>query len=308
VGVLNAKNGQEISHFGPEYYAYSAALSPDDQLIAIGNSFGQTEIWNLTSFSQVGTLKSSSMEWESEQFSPCGNYIQTISNDGTLIVWKTESLETVVTLSDVSHRVTASTMSYDGRFVITGAQDGTVYKWDTSTGRLVSALGSVQDEVLCCFVSPDGGRIVASAANRTIIVWDGESGTLLHVINNAAGNVIVMSPCEDSNFLRLRSRTGEVLLDVLNGELVRDTNQSSAWICQTVLHADATGVGLKIRLEHFPKPFIHHIYDTVTYPSAFKVNPADPLSFVAGCADGSVRFFRLEGVELPMFEQTSQKA
>jgi hypothetical protein len=30
------------------------------------------------------------------------------------------------------------------------------------------------------------------------------------------------------------------------------------------------------------------------------LHPADPLSFVAGCADGSVRFFRLEGVELPV--------
>ena len=308
VAVLNANNGQEIFHFGPEYYSYSAALSPDKQLLAIGTSFGETEIWDLTTFTQLGTLKSSSMEWESEQFSPCGNYIQTISNDGTLIVWKTELLETVVTLSDVSHRITASTMSYDGSFVITGDLNGTVHKWDTSTGRLVSALGSGQDEVLCCFVSPDGARIVASAANRTIIVWDCESGTLLRVINNAAGNVIVMSPCEDSNFLRLRSRTGEVLLDVLNGELVRDTNQSSAWIYPTVLHADATGVGLKLRMEHFPKPFTHHICDTVTHPSAFKVNPADPLSFVAGCADGSVRFFRLEGVELSTFEQTSQKA
>jgi WD40 repeat protein len=299
VGVLNAKNGQEICRFGPEYYNYRATLSPNDEFIAIGTSFGDTEIWDLKSFTQLGTLKSSMMEWESEQFSSCGNYIQTISNDGTLIVWKTESLEALVTLREVSHRITASTMSYDGRFVITGAQDGTVYKWDTSTGRLVSALGSLEDEILCSFISPDGGRIVASAANRTIHVWDGDSGTLCNVIRDADANVIAMSPCPDSNLLRLRSWTGEVLLDLVNGELVTAANLSSVRICPTVLHADTTGIGLKIRMEHFPKPFTHHLCDTVTHPLAFKVNPTDPLSFVADCSDGSVRFFRLEGVELP---------
>jgi WD40 repeat protein len=190
-------------------------------------------------------------------------------------------------------------MSYDGRFVITGAQDGTVYKWDTSTGRLVSALGSLEDEILCSFISPDGGRIVASAANRTIHVWDGDSGTLCNVIRDADANVIAMSPCPDSNLLRLRSWTGEVLLDLVNGELVTAANLSSVRICPTVLHADTTGIGLKIRMEHFPKPFTHHLCDTVTHPLAFKVNPTDPLSFVADCSDGSVRFFRLEGVELP---------
>ena len=48
--------------------------------------------------------------------------------------------------------------------------------------------------------------------------------------------------------------------------------------------------------------------DAVLFGAHSRINPTDPLSFVAGCADGSVRFFHLEGVELPTFEQTAPKA
>jgi len=56
---------------------------------------------------------------------------------------------------------------------------------------------------------------------------------------------------------------------------------------------------LRIRgITGFVPPWIH-----LDIPAASqrvtKVLPNDPLSFVAGCADGSVRFFRLEGVDLP---------
>lgn len=191
--------------------------------------------------------------------------------------------------------------------VLTSSKKDTDRVWDTSSGGEISVLGSFTNRVTAAMFNADGSKVVTCTGNYDIQIWDTLSGTELVNIPPPIG--YVEDFVSHGDIFEVVSSHGEKLYWWEDGSKVLDSDYlMKCFTCQTLL-GKSGDVGLSLRIRgrsKFRAPFIH--LDAVLFGAHSRINPTDPLSFVAGCADGSVRFFHLEGVELPTFEQTAPKA
>jgi hypothetical protein len=97
-------------------------------------------------------------------------------------------------------------------------------------------------------------------------------------------------------------------MDAETGELLSGQRLASLGCnVRSTVAMDAFGVGLTVYRPDTDIRILTHL-DSECIFNATVVCPTNPYSFTVGCADGSVRFFRLEGVDLPTFGQTAPKA
>ena len=236
-----------------------------------------------------------------------------------------------------SESVTGAVLSPTGERLLTWSKDRTARVWDLESGTERVALRGHSAAVTGGAFSEDGSQVATVSEDGSARVWDALTGRPLHTIDGLESGLIEVAFVNGDRTLLVRGTNREHLLDVATGSAVSEGRPITSMERPTLLIGKDLEIGLDVRgdastgsgmecerccgtgfvypddIERlgmqghwWPGPCRlcgyrgHRTHlDSPTTADAFQIDPMDPLSFAAGCADGSVRFFHLEGVELP---------
>jgi WD40 repeat protein/serine/threonine protein kinase len=180
--------------------AWSAAFSPDGQLLAVGAGVadGIVRVYDLTNGQLLHRLEGHVDRVVSVAFSPDGHRLASTSLDRTVKLWETATGQEVLTLrghKDVTSRVLFSPP--DGRRLASVSVDGTLTIWDATP---LGAGARNHSRVLAGHTGivygvafgpePDGRRLASASADQTVKLWDTGTGEELFTFPGHTNKVL----------------------------------------------------------------------------------------------------------------------
>ena len=249
VRVLRGQIGK-----GHEGKIFAVALSPDDQLLAVG---GYPLRWGIRIIDfQNGEIKALLKGHENVilglAFSPDGNRLISGSSDKTARIWDVRSQKTIHVLKGHTERIYAVAFSPDGTLAVTGSYDDTLKLWNAKSGSQIKILKGHSDKVRSVAFTPDGKYILSGSWDKTIRMWGGRTGEFIKVLakqNRAVGNLSISPDSEkvlSSASIGAGSRTNNVF-SIPSGDKITSFTKHRNIVLATDISPDgrtaATGGG-----------------------------------------------------------------
>ena len=170
----------------------------------------------------------------SAAYSPNGEQLATIGDDGTVIIWDAltgiESLRLAGTTIP-SDLVTEQRIAYspDGKRL--AACDGNQLKvYDPASGELLRTLSGHEQDVISVTFSTDGKYIATGSSDTTVRIWDARSGNLLHTLEGHSAEVGGLAFSPEGTLLLSSSEDGTLIIwNVETGELLRSVPEFAVY-------------------------------------------------------------------------------
>lgn len=147
-------------------------------------------------------------------FSPTGDRLFTLTNDGTAKLWDTTSAsdKELFDLS-TSHVTFPATFSDDGKQLATLSENGSVLIWDVSEGRSSTMEGQLETRNTGPRVSKGlafspNGNLIAAFAGKMVEVWDIKSKRRLMTLSGHKDSVTSIAFTIDGRFIATASDDG----------------------------------------------------------------------------------------------------
>ncbi|HPF39396.1 MAG TPA: protein kinase [Phycisphaerae bacterium] len=115
--------------------AFSARISPDGALIAVGDSIGAVHVFNADTFEPVTILTGHESPVQSITFSPDGQFIVAGAGDGCIRFWPISKARQTQVLRGHQSYVYPVVFSPDGSQIASASWDGTIRTWDAQTAE-----------------------------------------------------------------------------------------------------------------------------------------------------------------------------
>ncbi len=164
---------------GVHGYIFSAALSPDDTLLAIGTYRALTPQYDhrihlieLPAGRIVRSLKGHSYTIYDLTFSPDGERLASASHDSTVRIWDVKTGESLKTLRGHTEPVHGVAWSADGKQLVSGSLDKTARIWSVETGATTAVLKEHQGQIMAVGWSPDGKTIATGCYDKSIRLYE----------------------------------------------------------------------------------------------------------------------------------------
>jgi WD40 repeat protein len=106
--------------------AIRVCFSPDDELLAIGDSNGQVWLWSVDPLQPLAELGRHETHVEAVVFSPDGRRVASASDDRTIRLWDVGGRKLVTRIGTHTSPINSIAFSPDGRQLLSGEHDGTV--------------------------------------------------------------------------------------------------------------------------------------------------------------------------------------
>ncbi|MEO0431305.1 MAG: NACHT domain-containing protein, partial [Cyanobacteria bacterium J06656_5] len=119
---------------------YSVAFSPDSKRLAIGDSKGSVQVWDVATNQVVLMCTGHLGEVNSVAFSPDGQRLASGSSDNTVKLWASEGGDCLATLNGHENGVWSVAFSPDGQRLASGSSDNTVKLWASESGDCLATL------------------------------------------------------------------------------------------------------------------------------------------------------------------------
>jgi WD40 repeat protein len=180
-------------------YAFSTAISPNNQNVAVGCSDGKLKIYQISTGALLIDFAAHPFLVSSIAYTPNGNYIVSGGDDNKVKIWDTNGV-LVHTLTGHGGDVTNVKVTPDGNHVVSASKDDKIKIWETATGTLVNTISGHKKDVNCLDVSPDGSKLVSASSDSTCKIWNFSTGSLLSTFGVAdSGSVhsVAWSPNGD---------------------------------------------------------------------------------------------------------------
>ncbi len=163
----------------------SAAVSPQDNLLAIGTATGEIWLYQVLSGMALAWLSGHTDGVWSVAFHPNGDILASSSDDQTVRLWDIATGECLRILEDHTNRVRSVTFSPNGRLLASSSDDQTVRLWDVLAGTNLGILLGHSDRIWSTAFSPDGRLLATGSNDQTIRVWDLTTGSCIkHLIGH----------------------------------------------------------------------------------------------------------------------------
>jgi WD40 repeat protein len=179
---------------------FSAAFSPNDEVILTGAANGKATLWRGGSPKDVREPRPNQGPILSVGFSNDGKRIVTARADGTAHVLDSATAQAVGRTLHHDGAVSSATFSPDGKRVLTASVDGTARVWAAATGNPLGPPIRQKGALYSAAFSPDGGWIVTADADGTAKVWDAATRRLLETLN-VGGQVLSVAFSPDGRFV-----------------------------------------------------------------------------------------------------------
>lgn len=213
---------------GLEGKLYTAALSPDGRLLAVGGVSALVDardqrilLIELPEGRMAGSLAGHTGAIRGLKFSPDGSRLASASEDATARVWDVAARKTTLVLAGHRGRVHVVDWSPDGSRIATGSADRTARIWSAVDGTSQATLEGFSGWVISLAYSPDG-RTLAVAGGRSIRLFE-PSGRQRYAWNQLDEEVNALAFSADSRQLlytwgsRRNTIHGTAILDMADG-------------------------------------------------------------------------------------------
>ena len=200
VQVWDTRTGDTLRTFTFYSDGRTLAFSPDSRTLACATE-SEVKLWDTQTWAERPTLSGGSEKVNDLAFTPGGEALATLGDDGVIRLWETKTWKARHILSghrgkpysfkfspDGKTLVSASSISQDGEVV-----SGEVKLWDVETGE--TRLTVADNTGLVYAVAPDGATLAtASSVERNdevisaeVKLWDVRTGELRRTLNKASG-------------------------------------------------------------------------------------------------------------------------
>ncbi|MEG4809139.1 AAA-like domain-containing protein [Microcoleus sp. F8-D3] len=200
----------------------SLAISPDDEIIAVGTSDGELQIWHQDG-RLISTFKAHIAPVIGVAIDPDRQLIASGSGDLTIKLWQlnssTDKAALLHTLTGHKAPIYSVKFSPDGELIVSASQDSTVKIWrrnGTLFKTLTGHLGVVRKAVF----SPDGKFIASASEDSTVKIWR-RDGTLLKTLSPNQSPVLSIAFSPDSQAIAAGTGDGTIKLWKRDGTLLR---------------------------------------------------------------------------------------
>src|SRR5579863_607065 len=231
---------------GTHGYLFSAALSPDDKLLAVGTYRALTPLYDhrihlidLDKGKIIRSLKGHVYTIYDLAFSPDGERLASASHDATLRIWDVKTGKTLQILKGHTEPVHGVAWKPDGKQVVSGSLDKTARIWNLDTGTATVVMRDHQDHINSVGWSPDGRTIATGSEDKSIRLYE-PSGKFRYAWRNLPNQVESLKFSPDSKRLLYTygSNTvppiGAMLLDMEKGpQLLKYNAHENSPICCT---------------------------------------------------------------------------
>ncbi len=228
------------------------AFSPDSRRLATAGADGLAIVWDVSSGTQVRTLRGHTGMVFGPGFDPDGRRLVTGSTDSTLRVWDLETARSLLILrghhapavaafdrtgtrlistgADGMTKIWDATVESDpmvlsghrgwcfgvafhpGGKIVATAGWGGILTWDTATGRKLATLGAGQGVPEGVAYSRVGTRLFSGTDDGTVKVWNPATGALLYNMKGHKGQVFVVAFVSDELGVATAGEDGTVRL------------------------------------------------------------------------------------------------
>lgn len=154
------------------------AFSDDGQMLVAAGA--DLQVWDLTTFKQVGLVENSDTVSTTELFRPVlispDNQLMAIAGNpsGQVLLYRTDGT-LVAGLEGHTARSLTVAFSHDGKILATGSEDQTIRLWQTDDGTPLGTLQGHEEGVIALKFSPDDQRLASGSNDQTVKIWDWQS-------------------------------------------------------------------------------------------------------------------------------------
>ena len=159
-------------------YAFSTAIAPSNDKVAVGCSNGKLKIYNIATGNLLNDINAHSSWVTSVAYSLDGNKIVTGGNDDKVKVWS-NSGNLLLTCSGHTDDITNVKVTPDNKFVVSSSKDDKIKIWNILTGEMVQSITGHRNDINGIDISPDGSKIVSASSDSTCKIWNLQTGKLL---------------------------------------------------------------------------------------------------------------------------------
>lgn len=164
----------------------AVAFSPDGKYALSGGSFGNIELWSISSGTSVKTVAGSDGAFllpprvNAVSFSSDGEYALSGGHDNLVKLWNTKNLTLIRTFAGHSGMggVSSVDFSRDGKYIVSAGWNGNIKIWDLATGAKLKAFSGniVTTQAGTSAKFFPNGRQVISAGDASTRIWDAATG------------------------------------------------------------------------------------------------------------------------------------
>ncbi len=177
VALVDPASGDEAPAMRlPDGGPTTAEFSPDGTVLAVGNTDGRTQLFDVATGLELGPpLAASSTAINDVTFSRDGRSLATGGLDRRGAIWRLDGRR-VIADEVTGHRAAATEVAYtpDGRFLVSSGADGRLLIRDLDEGSTRRI--DIGGEVLTVAVDPTGERVAAAGTTGTVQLVDVASG------------------------------------------------------------------------------------------------------------------------------------
>lgn len=191
--------------------AMSIDISPDGQMIAVGDSSGLVYLWQISTTQLLATFEGHTSWVWSVAFSPDGQRLVSSGSDTSVRVWDVQSGQCLQVLTKHTGCVWSVSFSPDGQRFASGSDDQTVRVWNLQ-GDCLQVLKGHTKNVYSVHFSPDNQTLASGSKDESVRIWNLSNGDCLNVLQGDTEGVHCVRYSPDGQLLASGSFGGSIRL------------------------------------------------------------------------------------------------
>lgn len=210
--------------------AMSIDLSPDGQIVAVGDSTGLIYLWQIATTQLLATFVGHTSWVWCVAFSPDGRQLASSGSDTSVRLWDVQSSQCLWVAAEHAGCVWSVTFSPDGHRLASASDDQTVRVWNLQ-GDCLQILQGHTKNVYSVHFSPDNQTLASGSKDESVRIWNTSSGTCLNVLQGHGEGVHCVRYSPNGQLLASGSFDGSIRL--WHGQTVTSNHPSR--VSSTVL-------------------------------------------------------------------------
>ena len=166
--------------------AMSIDISPDGQMVAVGDSSCMVHLWNIATNQLLATFEGHTGPVWSVVFSPDGNTLASSGSDASVPLWDVRSGQCLRVLTEHTGCVWSVSFSPDGQRL--ASDDRTVRVWNLQA-ECLHILKHRAKNVYSVHFWPDNQTLASGSHDTSIRIWNAIDGNCLGVLHGHTASV-----------------------------------------------------------------------------------------------------------------------